>query len=462
MSSDTIPDPSFPLVRLPAEFRSERQNRSGGIENETIEIFRAEGPGCIRHFWITVNEMDSGLTLEITADGAPVPQVRMELEPFFGILLGLDPYRIDSAAFQVLPKTTGEARGVGYNCYLPIPFEKSCRIVLRAGKKVGFGSMVDWHRYQEGTSVTRLRLHAMHRREFPARPIGPFTMAEISGRGFVAGIFKGLRQRDHEDMIYHTNGQLWLIDGESEPNAFRGMNEEDDFGFGFGYHPAMSRWIGSPYNREGAHFDQDAVSFRFFGTDPVSFRSSLILRCGSRPDDTETVVCYYKEIGSEAPAIRSPESWQVIGPFPYTDINDFSSPGFPEDLAAPWPDTVRFAGKEWYVHALDSSRGWIDIHPLFLSTAGQRTPVSSSVYIRTKVRCTKRESVRIRFGFDDWLAVRLNGRTIGTFRHDDGFAVADVPATLEAGDNELLVKLGNEENLQYRIWALNCTIREDR
>ena len=34
-------------------------------------------------------------------------------------------------------------------------------------------------------------------------------------------------------MIYHTGGQVWMIDGESDPHVMRGINEEDDFAFGW-------------------------------------------------------------------------------------------------------------------------------------------------------------------------------------------------------------------------------------
>ena len=47
-------------------------------------------------------------------------------------------------------------------------------------------------------------------------------MADLSGKGFVAGIVKGIRQREHTDMIYHTGGQVWMIDGESDPPCHEG------------------------------------------------------------------------------------------------------------------------------------------------------------------------------------------------------------------------------------------------
>ena len=47
-----------------------------------------------------------------------------------------------------------------------------------------------------------------------------------------------------------------MIDGESDPHVMRGINEEDDFGFGWGYHEVMTRWIGCPYHRYATRTDQ--------------------------------------------------------------------------------------------------------------------------------------------------------------------------------------------------------------
>ena len=52
-----FPDPNFPLVQLPTQFRAQRHtivDRQAGI-GESKEVFRAQGPGCVRHIWIVPN-----------------------------------------------------------------------------------------------------------------------------------------------------------------------------------------------------------------------------------------------------------------------------------------------------------------------------------------------------------------------------------------------------------------------
>ena len=79
-----------------------------------------------------------------------------------------------------------------------------------------------------------------------------------------------------------------MIDGETSPHVMRGINEEDDFGFGWGYHEVMTRWIGCPYHRYATRTDQDGVVYRFFSMNPVTFDSSLLpplrVSCGRHGD----------------------------------------------------------------------------------------------------------------------------------------------------------------------------------
>jgi hypothetical protein len=55
------------------------------------------------------------------------------------------------------------------------------------------------------------------------------------------------------------------------------------------------------------------VAWRFYGPDPVPFNSSLAIHFGSRADDTQTVIYYYKVPDSAPQPIHTPESWQVPG-----------------------------------------------------------------------------------------------------------------------------------------------------
>ncbi len=98
----------------------------------------------------------------------------------------------------------------------------------------------NWQKYADAANLTPYRLHAHFHEERPAQSKGTYYMGDITGKGFVAGMFKAIAKREPKDLLYHTGGGTWLIDGETDPHAFRGFNEEDDFNFSWGYFPYTS------------------------------------------------------------------------------------------------------------------------------------------------------------------------------------------------------------------------------
>ncbi len=184
-------DPTVRLIHTPDRFKTRRQTAFRMISNgQELVLFEAEGPGCVRHLWLTPGVNGRGVRLRIHVDDAPAPQVDMELNHFFGILLGKDPCLVESPGLKVLPRNA-------YNCYLPIPFGQSCRISVVADRLQGplqddkrtFGTgnvdtaaiyfQADWQQYQPGTDPSPYRLHATYRIEEPAQHLGSFLVADL-------------------------------------------------------------------------------------------------------------------------------------------------------------------------------------------------------------------------------------------------------------------------------------------
>ncbi|MFC2125309.1 DUF2961 domain-containing protein [Bacteroidota bacterium] len=208
---ESYSDPVMPLIKLPMDFKSYRQNSNvGNIEaGGYYDILDVEGPGCVRSFWFI---RAANKNIEITTDNAETPQINMPLESFMGILLGKEPYIINSAAFVSLPNEGMKKEGSGmprYTCYLPIPFQESCRIRIHVNEESGMAAMVNWHKYNESTFITSYRLHATNniKKPAPARG-GTMLMADISGEGFVAGIFQGIVQKDNSDVHMKVNNVI--------------------------------------------------------------------------------------------------------------------------------------------------------------------------------------------------------------------------------------------------------------
>jgi hypothetical protein len=481
--STTVSDPTLPLIQTPAEFIPKRQtSRRQLSKGQEITLFDAEGPGCIRHFWLTTVSKGWGLRIRIAVDGVDEPQVDMELNHFFGVMLDKDPYRVESPGVKVLPFNS-------YNCYMPIPFSKSCKISIAAGEIKGHvdaresrftddSSEVStvyfqgsWQQYDSDQDLTPYRLHAYFHEELPAQKLGVFYVADLTGKGFVACMFKAIAKREEGNEIWHTGGSTWLIDGEVAPNAYRGINEEDDFNFSYGYFPYQSQWCGCPYGEPSKRATDEAVAWRFFGPDPVPFNSSIIIHFGSRADNTQTVLYYYRIPHSDAPNIITPGEWQIIGPFDATSFEAFSE-NHEVETTAEW--TEKMDGKVRFT--LKSRHGWIDPRPQYhgvslwqpyarafnekdLTFCGGG-PVGCAFYGRGKVNIEHGGMYILRLGFDDWLKLWVNGEEIKTFRHEKGFDVVRVPVTLKQGGNTVLVKLSNSHNREFRLWALNCVIEK--
>jgi len=458
-------DPTMPLVKLPTEFTAHRQNANHTDKSKDyVDILDVEGPGCVRSFWLLRIE---GRSIEIIVDGADEPQVNMPLESFMGSLLDFGHYTINSTPIVALPNELNKKDGgtgiPGYTCYFPIPFQESCRIrVYYNNTEGGLGAMVNWHKYNKDETITPYRFYAHRNIEKPAQSRGGmFKMLEAEGNGFVAGIFLGVKQLAHDDYMYHTGGMHWLIDGETNPVVMRGQNMEDDYGFTWGFHPICTPWFGCPYQSQTDRLDQEAVAYRFFGPDPIPFKSSIHLNKGSRPDDTEAVVYYYLKAGSSAPEVTSPKEWQVVGTFECINEDEFNRLDHPELVDEVWADDFTINGEKFTVHNMKPERTWINLNRKYITPAWTPFALTEvSVYARASIDSDKDKKADFKLSFDDWITVWLNGNKIGTFKHEEGFETESIPVNLKKGKNNIVLKYANFNKLpNNRQWVFNLVVQ---
>ena len=494
----TFQDPAVPMIQLPTDFKAQRVNtevylqaqgegakpgrgllqkgdlggdwgRRGEI-GSSIDILNVKGPGAVRHIWQLI-PFGPDVEIEICVDGAKVPQVRMPAKPFYGIMHDLKPYFINSAGFVSLPNPTPpypDHEGYpGYSCYMPIPFSTSCRITLHAMKDqtapVGpVSTMINWHQYKEATPITPFRFHAQHNLEKPAVPHKGFQMLETEGRGFVAGLFMGVRKKEPGDFVCHTGGMRILIDGETDPHANRGMNMEDDYGFTWGFNDRQTPWIGCPYSENRGTIDQDGVFYRFFGPDPIAFHSSISFLTGCREDDTESVLYYYRILGSKAPKVNTPKQWQITDPFPGSDSWDgFNQSEFVENTpSGSWPEVLKNGDQSVRVHSFESKYTWADLNRYYYQFGGGFL-ADHSVYARTTIDSDHNRAAVLRLALDDWAFVWLNGEKIATLRHEKGLKTVRIPIELKQGKNELRIKNTQTWNINRGLWAISCVVEEE-
>ncbi len=452
----TFQDPAVPMIALPTRFRSRRAHKVGAHGNPVV-VADLKGPGCVRHMWFLYGQ---NVRLNITVDGAKTPQVDLPLKAFFGIMHDKNDYFVDSAAYTVLP---------GYNSYLPIPFQRSCLITVQQidrKKGIGVDVMVDWHEYDKDTVITPYRLHTAYSMYKPAPPRGGYVeLADVGGEGFVAGVVMGYIQRNKLDMVFHTGGMTILMDGETDPHAIRGHNVEDDFGFTWGFRDQQTRWLGCPWHKNRGRNDQDGVFFRFFGPDPIAFRSSVSFRSGARGDDMESVVYYYRKAGTKAPKMEAPGEWRVTGLFyPEPNWKAFAASKYVKGVpVSEWPGRDKGLGKP--EGTIKSSHGWIDLQNLFFDRTRDGSggmpfvQLGRCAYARTSIESNSARRATLRIAVDDWAVVWLNGKKVAALRHSEGLKLARIPVTLKKGANELLVKtINTDAPPNQRLWAINCFV----
>jgi hypothetical protein len=94
------------------------------VEDGNSVLAEMDGPGCIQRIWFTHSEGVSGLLnrknehIRIYLDGEKTPALDVPLEDIF------------SGKLEGFPKPlVGESQG-GFYCYVPIPYKKSCKVMV--------------------------------------------------------------------------------------------------------------------------------------------------------------------------------------------------------------------------------------------------------------------------------------------------------------------------------------------
>jgi hypothetical protein len=119
----------LPFLRDYESRRASSWDQTGGNEDWwTLEagarkdLLVTDGPGCIKHIWMTVGGDDSyprKLVLRMWWDGEPEPSVEVPLGDFFGIGHGL------RRNFASLPLQMSPEDGRAFNCWWPMPFDSA-------------------------------------------------------------------------------------------------------------------------------------------------------------------------------------------------------------------------------------------------------------------------------------------------------------------------------------------------
>jgi hypothetical protein len=454
------------LLDLPRPAKSERVSFNGSIPSDGTEQFDFDGPGCVRHWWMTYADADAdgvdfarALRLRIRFDGEVA--VDQPLGTFFGTFLGREPVRYDAAPMAVRAEN-------GFNCYLPMPYADGAEVALHneSDEECSAWFMADAHGYGEPPGPLRFRASYTH--SDPAADHSFTELARFPGSGFVAGLFHGTDARGTTDAWYHTGGDTWLLDGPTDPHLLRGIGGEDVFGYSFGVGESAGQWQGAPFAAGDGNGDDPAVCYRFFGPDPVVFDDSAVAKFGTKAARVESTVYGYTD-GSAVTPVETVGEWELFGPFDARSFEAFDTAEYPERS----PDDRTFAPDppawgsanvpEGYLGrraTVEPTWGWVDPLDEFAGSGGGNYGAGGdggAVYARGTV-ATDDARTTLRLAFDDWLKLWVDGEHAATVRHDDGFAVERVAVPTPGAETELLLKLSNQPNREFLAWAFNLAV----
>jgi hypothetical protein len=247
-----------------------------GIEDgETVTLMDVEGPGIIRHIWMTYSPRNihahRNMILRMYWDGSDVPSVEVPLADFFGQAHGR-PQNFASA-YMTSP------RGRGYNCYFPMPFGSHARITVTNdmgdGRKLGALFFQIDYELRDHLPSQLGRFHAQFRRQNPTVLKQDYVVLDgVEGPGKFVGCVIGVRALGPR---WWGEGEMkFYIDGDTDYPTICGTGTEDYFCAAYGMYTYQTPYHGCTLEHTDDFFNYPLVSmYRWHGPDPVYFKENF-------------------------------------------------------------------------------------------------------------------------------------------------------------------------------------------
>ena len=330
------------LSRLPypknyTSHRESSYDRGGGNDDgnwrdpikkgETRKIAEMEGPGIIKHIWFTIATKETyhlkKIVLRIYWDGQSLPAVEAPVGDFFG--LGLGEYFL----YEAGPLSVGSQKAL--NCYFPMPFRKSARIVIEnQGDEpvTAFYYNIDWEKHRS-LAADVAYFHAEYRQATPNagwtanwkrngdpevndRPNrngkSNYVILETEGKGHYVGVTHGILQNqgdwwgEGDDMMFIDDREKPRIIGTGSEDYYLGAWCYGNCGinpFGSSYPTFAYQRYGNPVNggdNRGARW----MVYRFHTDSPVAFENYFKMtiehgHANHRSDNFYTVGYWYQQ-----------------------------------------------------------------------------------------------------------------------------------------------------------------------
>jgi hypothetical protein len=232
-------------------------------------IAEIEGPGTIRHIWITVSEVAyRNCILRMFWDGEETPSVEVPLGDFFCCGHSLR-VKVNSIPIAVNPSG-------GFNSYWPMPFKKSARIEIENQWHESIGGFFYQIDYElEPVPDDIAYFHAQWRRAVTKIENPDYVILDgVRGKGHYVGTYLAWTQLSNG---WWGEGEIkFYMDGDKEYPTICGTGTEDYFcgawGFGDTYSTAF---LGYPlWVRNEGEVPKHGL-YRWHILDPIRFESDL-------------------------------------------------------------------------------------------------------------------------------------------------------------------------------------------
>ncbi len=516
----TILDTLLKPYSLPTECQPQRIDSLYMLEpDKTVLLADVDGPGCIRHFFITLNPQKlRDVLLRFTWDDEDQPSVECPLSDFFGAGHDLNSSDMNSLLFYNAPN-------YGFNCYIPMPFSKRAKIEIinQSGLLKGVHFTISFDLYSQPIDDVPWRFHATWRRTFPAYRRGqPFTLLEAKGQGSLLGVIYHVVKRDSDDRWSHGGAdQIWIDGDTPNPTYIYGTGGENFAHHAWGLQPRQGPYSGSHHvhpvpgvkRAEGSYaFEPHAFEqhdgghysmYRFFVPDPIRFKHSIRMGFGTCENEISATTYWYQS-EPHAPYSKLPADLKsrhygervaesdtytplsfantfpvaVFGPFTKSDSQPFKGDQpldltkiYENNLKQAYGDTVRAPYQvQW--RKSEVRAGFIDLTAMHRPKAHLRQrgiwnqrglPVNTASHQLIRINAPAPRKVTLRFGFEDEITLWHNGKAIAELARlqPKHWTLQDVPIHLTPGINDLIIDHVLRRLGRWSAWGLYLAFLDD-
>lgn len=245
---------------------------------QTHVVMDAKGPGVITHMWFTFlgpepqNWAPKGsanhqeMLLRVYWDGNPKPAIEAPLGDFFANSFG------KRSEVKSLPVIVEDADS--YNCFWPMPFQKSARIEVVNQGTQNINLLyynIDWIKKEKLPKGTPY-FYAQYRQEYPAENAKDYVVLDTQGKGHFVGTVMSVRSRSPS--WFGEGDEKIYIDGEKNASIW-GTGTEDYFLSAWGLQTTSTPYFGVPYFDQWGIVGGHTSAYRWHIADPIVFQKGI-------------------------------------------------------------------------------------------------------------------------------------------------------------------------------------------